>query len=101
MNTQLSSYSAEAAGGIPTGFWPKAQGCEERATLGHLAENVPTPTGLRHRFERDGRHNPVGVEGNFDIVTQGSSCLATLGWRTQSRWDCRNAQPYSLAGGAA
>src|SRR5262245_58299220 len=22
-------------------------------------------------------------------LTQGSSCLATLGWRTQSLWDCR------------
>src|SRR2546425_1038399 len=26
---------------IPTGFRPKAQGCEERATLGHRPSNLP------------------------------------------------------------
>jgi len=31
--------------------------------------------------------NPVGVERNFDPLTQGSSFLATLGWQTQSLWD--------------
>ena len=29
---------------------------------------------------------PLGLE-NFSSPTQGSSCLATLGWRTQSLWD--------------
>ena len=29
---------------------------------------------------------PLGLE-NFSSPTQGSSCLATLGWRMQSRWD--------------
>ena len=49
-------------------------------------------------------HNPNGVAAHprelaatplglktFRFVTQGSSFLATLGWRTQSRWDCKNA----------
>src|SRR5205814_6227235 len=31
---------------IPKGFWLKAQGCEERATLGPQRAKVPTPTGL-------------------------------------------------------
>src|ERR1043166_6818582 len=26
---------------------------------------------------------------HFRTMTQGSSFLATLGWRTQSRWDCK------------
>ena len=33
------------------------------------------------------RRNPGGVETDFDSATQGSSCLATLGYGTQSRWD--------------
>src|SRR5258708_2201288 len=46
------------------------------------------PNGLvsnrcQHRF------NPVGIEADFERFPQGSSCLATLGWRTQSLWDCR------------
>ena len=31
---------------------------------------------------------PLGL-GIYRAATQGSSCLATLGWRTQSLWDCR------------
>src|SRR5580765_5590457 len=34
-------------GKIPKGFRRKAQGCEERATLGKMPRNLPTPTGLR------------------------------------------------------
>ena len=33
--------------GIPTGFCPKARGCEGRATLGKPSAPCPTPTGLR------------------------------------------------------
>ena len=40
-----------------------------------------------------GRRNrgatPLGLK-TFTATTQGSSCLATLGWRTQSHWDCRS-----------
>ena len=31
--------------------------------------------------------NPVGVETDFSIITQGSSCLATLGFVAESLWD--------------
>ena len=34
-----------------------------------------------------GGRNPVGVDCSLASDPQGSSCLATLGWRTQSRWD--------------
>src|SRR5438093_10680357 len=81
--------------GIPTGFWNKAQGCEERATLGRLWEIPPTATGLRHVTFVHGR-NPVGVVVGRGMVTQGSSFLATLGWRTQSLWDWHNAQRLGL-----
>jgi hypothetical protein len=76
---------------IPTGLRPPAQGCEERATLGHR------PPGITNRnavaaisFAWDVRHichNPVGVNENLLPFTQGSSCVATLGWMPESRWD--------------
>lgn len=34
--------------GIPTGFRHKAQGCEERATLGNVRRLITTATRLRH-----------------------------------------------------
>jgi hypothetical protein len=71
---------------IPTGFRPKAQGCEQRATLGESARQRPTPTGLWLRAGNGGR-NPVGVGAVVGQVTQGSSLLATLGWETQSLRD--------------
>ena len=39
------------------------------------------------RFAPNPAPTPLGL-GGFLRLTQGSSCLATLGWRTQSRWDC-------------
>jgi hypothetical protein len=37
-------------------------------------------------LERDGA-TPVGVDFGLRLGTQGSSLLATLGWRAQSLWD--------------
>jgi hypothetical protein len=34
---------------------------------------------------------PLGLK-RFPLITQGRSFLATLGWMTQSRWDCRSAR---------
>src|SRR5437016_3588769 len=42
------------------------------------------------------RHSPVGVGIQFLTISQGSSSLATLGWRTQSLWDCRSARGLTL-----
>jgi hypothetical protein len=39
--------TGSGAHGIPTGFCPPAQGCEERATLGNRRTRISTPTGLR------------------------------------------------------
>src|SRR5207249_4478639 len=76
---------------IPKGLCPPAQGCEERAILGHRPQNVfnrnavvaipfsPTVRGFCHK--------PVGVAENLIPFTQGSSCVATLGYMTESLWD--------------
>ena len=44
-----------------------------------------------------GKHDatPSGLK-TIATPTQGSSCLATLGWRAQSLWDCRNAVVLAL-----
>ncbi len=85
---------------IPTGFRPKAQGCEERATLGHRRTNTPNRNAVAaipiSSAARGICHNPVGVDDNLIPFTQGSSCVATLGWRTQSLWDCSNALRLDL-----
>ena len=70
---------------IPTGLRNQAQGCEARATLGQPFASRPTPTGLRQEVRRV--HNPVGVAPIWDRLPQGSSCLATLGFTTESLWD--------------
>ena len=46
---------------IPTGLRPKAQGCEERATLGDVSEHFPQPQRGCGTTTRDG-HNLVEVE---------------------------------------
>jgi hypothetical protein len=76
---------------IPTGFRPKAQGCAPGATLGHLPVNIinrnavaaiPFPSATPGIC-----HNPVGVDNDLILFTQGSSCVATLGYMPESRWD--------------
>ena len=84
---------------IPTGFRPPAQGCEARATLGYPSQFAPTPTGLR-RLRSEPGHNPVGVAPHPVSLTQGSSCLATLGWRTQALWAWFVQQAEWFAGGS-
>src|SRR6266550_1158465 len=47
---------------------------------------VSTPTGLRLSRSASS-HNPFGVEILSTAISQGSSCLATLGSIAESRWD--------------
>ena len=76
---------------IPTGFCPKAQGCAPGATLGHLPANIINRNAVAaipfSSVTRDVCRNPVGVGSDLFSFTQGSSFIATLGWRTQSLWD--------------
>src|SRR6266545_8010598 len=44
---RLDFWNTSDGVGIPTGFRNEAQGCEERAILGHRGEETSTPTGLR------------------------------------------------------
>jgi hypothetical protein len=92
--SRAGRYGGGTYARIPTGFRPKAQGCEERATLGHHRAGFPNRNAVAALpFSSAARwicHNPVGVENNLIPFTQGSSCVTTLGWRPQSRWDCRN-----------
>ncbi len=50
---------------IPKGLRNKAQGCEERATLGESIDELPTPTGLRptdgDRPAKDSDSTPLGL----------------------------------------
>jgi hypothetical protein len=52
------------------------------------------PNGVAARRGESWR-NPVGVE-IIRTATQGSSFLATLGYETQSLWDCRSFQPSTV-----
>lgn len=62
------------------------------------------PAGFRPRPDSSAMrgigHNPDGVEEVSIPFTQGSSCVATLGWRTQSLWDCLNRIVKGGTGGA-
>ena len=73
---------------IPKGLRLKAQGCEERATLGWCGNEhrqpqrgcAPIRNGpLTRTTAHDGR-NPVGVVNSLPTFSQGSSFLATLGF---------------------
>jgi hypothetical protein len=85
---------------IPTGFRLKAQGCAPGATLGHLPANIINRNAVAaipsSSVARDVCYNPVGVGSNLFSFSQGSSFLATLGWRTQSLWDCPNRADSSF-----
>jgi hypothetical protein len=89
-NRIVTGFGERGCARIPTGFQPKAQGCAAGTTLGHR------PTDIANRnavvaisfspIARGVCRNPVGVD-DLSSFTQGSSFLATLGWRTQSLWD--------------
>ena len=78
---------------IPKGLCPPAQGCEARATLGNSARQIgSTPTGLRPCGQRR-RPQPRWGWKACRRCTQGSSCLATLGFEPESLWDSRIGAP--------
>jgi hypothetical protein len=78
---------------IPTGLCHAAQGCEARATLGQRFALSSTPRGLRHLAPVE----PQPRWGYADWgLTQGSSCLATLGFKPESRWDSSVEFPKAI-----
>ena len=91
MNHIVTAAAACTCLGIPTGFRPKAQGCDAGATLGIRPQNVFNRDAVAAIPSSPGAlgicHNPVGVGGNKFLFTQGSSFLATLGCMPESLWD--------------
>ncbi len=90
-NRLVTEFDASGCARIPTGFRPKAQGCEERATLGprrRMFINRNAVAAIPFSSAAHGIcHNPVGVGDDLIPFTQGSACVATLGYLPESRWD--------------
>jgi hypothetical protein len=59
------------------------------------ASHINNPNGVAGRQRKRGA-TPLGLR-TFTATTQGSSFLATLGWMTQSRWDCRSQDFFRTA----
>src|SRR2546423_3754473 len=80
-----SHLCSEHRSAIPTGLWPPAQGCEERATLGTPRQRSTTPTGLRRHWVFPS-HGAATLSGLYSSSSfpQGSSLLATLGFVPES-----------------
>ncbi len=76
---------------IPKGLRPPAQGCEERATLGHDSQMEINHNGVVTKLVRLASRricrNRVAV---VPILPRSPKVGAapTLGWRPQSLWDC-------------
>jgi len=81
-------------GRIPKGFRLKAQGCEPRATLGNQSGNGFNPNGVATAVVTLVPQPRWGWRA-LARRSQGSSLLATLGWRTQSLWDWLKSAPKS------
>ncbi len=87
--------------GTPTAFHHSAQGCRSReaakATLGSRPKITMNPNGVPSaRTARDWGRGIQPRWGCFDLMvgSQGSSCLATLGWMMERRW--RSSPPGEI-----
>ena len=72
----------------PKGILQQSRGLRRTNNPGSDASTRANPNGVASEVAKRG-HNAVGVEwwvARFPKVARG---LATLGWRTQSLWDCR------------
>ncbi|MSU57680.1 MAG: hypothetical protein EXS35_05780 [Pedosphaera sp.] len=90
-NRLVTDSAERGCARIPTGFRPKAQGCDAGATLGQRPERFTNRNAVAAlpflSAARGVSHNPVGVDENVIPFTQGSSFLATLGCMPESLWD--------------
>jgi hypothetical protein len=85
----ISEQPINRAAETPKGFYPSAQGWpEERGpTLGNVFPSFPNPNGVASLLPSpDADATPLGLERIAGGITQGSSCLATLGWMPKRRW---------------
>src|SRR5258706_9762560 len=74
----------------PKGIVSSSPGLRGASYPGDTDDEAPNPNGVASLVPCR-RHNPVGVENILGLVTQGSSCLATLGFAPESRWDSEAA----------
>ena len=70
----------------PNGAAASSPRLAPRAYLGFPAPTQHNPNGVVPRPSGSPGHNPVGLRILYAAVSQGSSCLATLGFTTQPRW---------------
>ena len=84
---------------IPKGLCPLAQDWSEPgwrgATLGHRFQLTINPNGVVALGVVDGTQPCWGWGRMVDRFSQGSSCLATLGFKPESRW----GSPFNQRGG--
>jgi hypothetical protein len=103
---RMTNPPDSAYGRIPPGFRLPAQGCEERATLGHHRIQMSNRNAVAAASTSAAEicHNPIWVGSAGSPLPQRSSFLATLGWLTQSLrdWkDCRLVNPAAVSCQAA
>src|SRR6266404_1133694 len=76
----------------PEGIPQQSRGLRGTSYPGSIASGRANPIGVASVGGERG-HNPVGVETRFARFPRVARGLATLGWRTQSLWDCLQWKP--------
>src|SRR6266571_7862776 len=77
---------------IWVGLMVKGSPKERGSYPGSTESRRTNPNGVARVGDERG-HNPVGVETRFGRYPRVARRLATLGWRTQSLWDCLRWHP--------
>src|SRR5437879_7039162 len=86
--------SGETAASIPKGLRNKAQGCEERATLGKVTDDSQPQRGCGMvLLPLSAATTLSGLSPTCGAFSQGSSLLATLGFVAESLWDSALGAP--------
>ncbi len=83
---------------IPEGIPQQSPGLRAASYPGSTESRRTNPNGVACVGGERG-HNPVGVETRFARYPRVARRLATLGWRTQSLWDCFQCDPGPLGPG--
>src|SRR6266702_8483868 len=79
----------------PEGILQRSPGLRATSYPGSTESRRTNPNGVAYLGGELG-HNPVGVETRFGRYPRVARRLATLGWRTQSLWDCLQWHPGLL-----
>src|SRR5207249_8382964 len=74
----------------PTGAVSQSPRLPQRGYLGFIVDEGHNPNGVASSRRCERKPQPRWGWQTIAPVTQGSAVGATLGWRTESRWDSRN-----------